>query len=80
MEKSETTCLFEQLEQYYPNKRIENYAAFFDAWALALEPYDFEDVSRAAARYAAQHRFFPDLSDLTLGLKPNGRYSGGSNA
>ncbi len=68
MDRNETQLLLMMLEQFYPNKKFRDPKALFSAWALALEPYDFETVKRAAADYAAQNKFFPDLADLTAAL------------
>lgn len=68
MDRNETRQLFALLEQFYPNKRFKNYEPMFEAWALALEPYSFDEVNRAAVSYAAQNKYFPDLSDITKDL------------
>ncbi|MEG1564289.1 MAG: replicative helicase loader/inhibitor [Bacteroides sp.] len=69
MDKKETRQLLVLLEQYYPNKKFRDPKTLLAAWALALEPYDYEQVKQSAALYAASNKFFPDLADITVGLK-----------
>lgn len=66
MEKSEVAKLFTLLLQFYPNKQISENMKL--AWCIALEPYKYGDVRAAAVAYARRNKFFPDISDLTMGL------------
>ena len=35
------------------------------AWQLALEPYAYGEVRKAAAEYIRKNKFFPDIYDIT---------------
>lgn len=38
-------------------------------WEYGLRPYSSEDVTERVIRYARQNKFFPDLADVTGGLR-----------
>lgn len=68
MDNTETGKLFLLLAQLWPNKKISDHTKL--AWGLVLEPYRYADVRAAAIAYAAKHKYFPDVADLTAGLEP----------
>lgn len=70
MNRWDTDRLFTLLAQFYPNGRVTETKK--KAWALALEPYEYEAVKAAAVKYAAQNKYFPDLADLTGNLPQRG--------
>ena len=71
MTKRDVEKLFSLLEQLFPEAtRKRKSPVRLSAWALALEPYAYEDVKAAAVEYARRKKFFPDIADLTASLSP----------
>ena len=64
----EVNKLFKLLEQFYPKAKQVTSKELRQAWALALEPYAYEDVKAAAILYVTKNKYFPDLADLTGGI------------
>lgn len=69
MDKAETGKIFTLLRQFYPHAAAAKEEYFRYAWELALRPYSYDDVRASALRYATREKFFPDLADLTEGLR-----------
>ena len=65
MTREETGKLFVLLGTYYPNARQLSDKLCKAAWAMALEPYRYEDAKAAAVAYVRKNRFFPDVFDIT---------------
>jgi hypothetical protein len=38
-------------------------------WYIGLQPYSMEEVTDRIMEYARNNKFFPDLADITAGLK-----------
>lgn len=68
MSREECGRLFTLLAQFYPREQKLRSALWREAWVQALVPYRYEPVKARVLVYAAQKRFFPDLSDLTANL------------
>ncbi len=68
MSRDECARIFTLLAQFYPRAPSLRHALWREAWTQALEPYRYEAVKARVLQYAAQKRFFPDLSDLTANL------------
>lgn len=69
MTKQDVEKLFTLLEVLCPSagkKSRDN--AVLTAWALVLEPFDYEDVKAAAVIRARENRFFPDPAELVAYL------------
>lgn len=67
MDQKETNQLFTLLAQFYPNKKVNDTLRL--AWSLALKPYRYEDVKAGAIAHAREKKFFPDIHELTNGLR-----------
>lgn len=70
MDKRERQKVYTLLSKFYPNARQLRDSAALTAWGYVLENYPYEEVKNAVLGYAAGHKYFPDLSDLTGGLTP----------
>lgn len=71
MDRRETEKLFNLFLVYWPNSEQAKSKTVMAAWALALEPFSYDDVKAATADYAAKNKFFPDVCDITGKLSPN---------
>lgn len=70
MDREERQRIYRLLHQYYPQAKQLKSAETLTAWGLILADYTYEDVKNSVLRYAAQNKFFPDVSDITAGLSP----------
>ena len=70
MDKNERQKIYTLLSKYYPRARQLKDSATLTAWGYVLERYTYEDVKNSVINYAARNKYFPDLADLTGGLKP----------
>lgn len=70
MDKKETDKIFDLLEQFYPNAKQVKSEKTKVAWSLALKNFTYEDVKNCAIDYAIEGQYFPNLTDITLKLKP----------
>lgn len=70
MTREETDKLFDLLEQFYPNAKQVKSEKTKIAWSMALKDFTYNDVKNSAIDYAIEGQYFPNLTDITLKLKP----------
>lgn len=69
MTKEEVGKVFTLLQQFYPNARQLQDRTKRLAWELALKRFPYNDVKNAVVDYAIANKYFPDMVDITGGLK-----------
>lgn len=69
MDVKDTEKLFNLFRSFFPNAKQLDSKPTQRAWVAALEPYNSDDVVAAAIAYFQKNKFFPDLADITAGLK-----------
>lgn len=70
MDKDERQKIYTLLSKYFPNAKQLRDQEALTAWGLVLRKYTYDDVKTAVIEYAAKHKYFPDLADITGGLSP----------
>ena len=69
MTKEEIGKIFVLMQQFYPNARQLQDRTTLLAWKLVLVKFPYNDVKNAVVDYAISNKFFPDVADITAGLK-----------
>lgn len=68
MEKRDVLKLWDMLDTLYTDTPADKRPARDNkttyAWQLALEPYTYEDVKRAALEHVRKNRFYPAIAEL----------------
>lgn len=57
------------LHSYWPNAKALKSKEAVTAWAEAIKKFPYDDVKTAVVDYAVDNKFFPDIYDITCGLK-----------
>ncbi len=70
MTRDEIRKVFELLAAYYPSAKQLKTPNGQAAWMLVLERFPYEPVKNAVVEYAAKHKFFPDVADITAAIEP----------
>lgn len=70
MKKSEARQIFRLLEAYWPRAKQLTNAGTLTAWWRVLEKLPYEDVRASVEAYAATHKYFPDVADVTAAIYP----------
>lgn len=70
MNREERQKIYLLLHQFYPRAKQLQSPETLTAWGFVLENYTYEDVKSKVIAYAARHKFFPDIADITADLLP----------
>lgn len=65
MDKSEVKKLWALLAELYPRQKQAATPERLGAWALALEPYGYEQIREAALAHARRNEYYPSIAELT---------------
>ena len=76
MNREERKKIYFLLSQFYENAKQLKSPEKLTAWGLVLQNYTYGDVKAKVLEYAAQNKYFPDISDITAGLTPVASESG----
>lgn len=72
MEKRDVLKLWDMLDTLYTDTPADKRPARDDktiyAWQLALEPYTYEDIKRAALEHVRKNRFYPAIAELITNI------------
>lgn len=68
MDKSEVKKLWALLGELYPRQKQQATAERLGAWALALEPYSYDEIRGAALAHARSNEYYPSIAELTVRL------------
>ena len=70
MDSNDVKKLWALLAELYPRQPQEGTKARLAAWALALEPYDYDAIRDAALAHARKNAYYPSISEITSELPP----------
>ena len=65
MDKSEVKKLWALLAELYPRQTQAATPERLGAWAMALEPYSYEQIRGAALAHARRNQYYPSVAELT---------------
>ena len=71
MDSTDVKKLWALLAELYPRQPQEGTKARLAAWALALEPYDYDAIRDAALAHARKNAYYPSISEITSELPQN---------
>lgn len=69
MENEEFEKIWRLLSSLFPNAAAKKSNVDKAVWRKGLSHYSMADVSDRVMEYARQKKYFPDLADITSGLK-----------
>ena len=72
MTAAELKMLQALLGGFFPTAPQLKNPLLWEAWRQALQTIPYEAVKSRAVEYALENKFFPDLADLTAGLRSEG--------
>lgn len=70
MDSNDVKKLWALLAELYPRQPQEGTKTRLAAWALALEPYDYDAIRDAALAHARKNAYYPSISEITQELPP----------
>lgn len=69
MDRAEREKIYTLLGKFYPHAKTLQDREALTAWGMVLEDFTYDDVKASVLRYAAGNKYFPDIADLTVGLR-----------
>lgn len=68
MEQNDVTRLWALLRELYPRQPQTETKERKAAWYLALEPFDYETVRKAALAHSRRSDYYPSVSEIVAGI------------
>lgn len=70
MDSNDVKKLWALLAELYPRQKQAETKERLAAWALAMEPYDYDAIKAAAVAHARKSDYYPSISEIVANLPP----------